>query len=307
MNSPTFLIATVVANFIMKKLYIIGNGFDLHHKMKTQYSDFKEFVADENYALFEDLEKYFGGDSFWSDFENTLAYLETDEMVDEASNYLNSYGSDDWSESDNYTYQNELEKLVSIVTDDLQESFTKWILNIEITNRKIVNIYPDSTFLTFNYTNTLEGTYQIQSDNILYLHNKAVDDNSLLVIGHSRIFENSETLSATNDGDSDPRVAEGNEILHRYFKDTYKNTHEIIDNNKDFFDCLNEIDEIYILGHSMSDVDWKYFHEIKKNVSQDTNRIISYRNEDEIETKITRLESLYIPRDKIAVKKMNEL
>lgn len=28
----------------MKKLYIIGNGFDIHHGLKTQYRDYKEYL-----------------------------------------------------------------------------------------------------------------------------------------------------------------------------------------------------------------------------------------------------------------------
>lgn len=32
----------------MKHLYIIGNGFDLHHRMKTSYSQFREWLGEMN-------------------------------------------------------------------------------------------------------------------------------------------------------------------------------------------------------------------------------------------------------------------
>ncbi|MBR6755416.1 MAG: hypothetical protein IKM15_00470, partial [Peptococcaceae bacterium] len=31
----------------MKKLYIIGNGFDLHHGLPTSYADYKKFLQGE--------------------------------------------------------------------------------------------------------------------------------------------------------------------------------------------------------------------------------------------------------------------
>ena len=36
---------------IMKKLYIIGNGFDIHHGLKTRYSDYKWSTMQERLKL----------------------------------------------------------------------------------------------------------------------------------------------------------------------------------------------------------------------------------------------------------------
>ena len=66
----------------MAKLYIIGNGFDIHHKIKSKYSDFKNYVKEQDRNLFEALEKYFNSDELWSDFEETLAYINTDVIID---------------------------------------------------------------------------------------------------------------------------------------------------------------------------------------------------------------------------------
>ena len=38
----------------MTKLFIIGNGFDLAHGMKTRYSDFRDYLIDE-YDVDENL------------------------------------------------------------------------------------------------------------------------------------------------------------------------------------------------------------------------------------------------------------
>lgn len=35
-----------------KRLYIIGNGFDLHHGLESSYNDFRDFVAEYNKKLY---------------------------------------------------------------------------------------------------------------------------------------------------------------------------------------------------------------------------------------------------------------
>jgi hypothetical protein len=50
--------------------------------------------------------------------------------------------------------------------------------------------------------------------------------------------------------------------LDDYFKETYKSTKEIIENNNIFFQNLIKIKEIYILGHSLSNVDLPYYEKI---------------------------------------------
>ena len=67
--------------------------------------------------------------------------------------------------------------------------------------------------------------------------------------------------------DEDVRVTEANEIIKGYFRKTYKDTAAIIQKNQTFFSSLQEIEEIYILGHSLSLIDFEYFYEIKQNVS----------------------------------------
>ena len=61
-----------------ERLYIIGNGFDLHHGLKSRYWDFKLYLENKDKDLLEKLEEYFSSDSLWSDFEGTLEYLNTE-------------------------------------------------------------------------------------------------------------------------------------------------------------------------------------------------------------------------------------
>jgi hypothetical protein len=56
-------------------LYIIGNGFDLHHKIKSSYTAFGEYVSAANPSLHETFEAYFSFDGNWVSLEDTLVLL----------------------------------------------------------------------------------------------------------------------------------------------------------------------------------------------------------------------------------------
>ncbi len=162
-----------------KRLYIIGNGFDLYHKIKSSYWDFETFVKTKDKNLFEALGKYFNANELWSDFETTLEYLDTERIIDEATNYLESYGSEKWSEASHYDYQFEIKNKIDLITIKLKEKFIEWVLQLAIPIDEVqrLNISSKAFFLTFNYTCTLERVYRIPPENILYIHNKISDKN----------------------------------------------------------------------------------------------------------------------------------
>ena len=291
------------------KLYIIGNGFDLHHGIKSSYWDFKEYLDDIDSELVENLEKYFGNDVLWSGFEEALEYLDTDQIVDECMNFLVSYGAEDWSDAYHHDYQYELQNRIDIVTETLKERFTEWILQLSIpetANRYKVAIDRDALFITFNYTDTLERLYRIPAHNILYIHNKAIDNNSTLIIGHSRNPKSHKTLSELyNDEDSDPRVAEGNQILDNYFVETYKSTEIIINENKKFFELLKQLEFIYVYGHSLSIVDKPYFHEIANIIDRSkVNWKVSFHKSKDLVNFKKFFEEIGIPSERIIYDRM---
>lgn len=64
---------------MVKHLYIIGNGFDLHHGINSSYKDFQEWMYENNPDVIEKADEIYGicDDEWWSDFENQLASLDT--------------------------------------------------------------------------------------------------------------------------------------------------------------------------------------------------------------------------------------
>ncbi len=252
----------------MNKIFVIGNGFDLYHGLKTSYKDFKDYVKDTNYKLFELIERYYlyRKDDFWYDFESNLAYLDDGAIRDYASNYLEPYGCENWRDAYHHDYQYEINNIIDSVVNGLDISFKEWIKHISIEGIQQGKIELDlnSFFLSFNYTQTLEQIYNIPLKQILYIHGKYTgmeDDN--LIYGHGgKAYD-------INMEHEDPRVTEGEEIIQEYFEKTTKPVNKIIHKNKSFFDSLSpETKCLIVIGHSMNEIDAPYFKEISKHVNR---------------------------------------
>lgn len=69
------------------KLIICGNGFDIHHKLNTQYKDYQQYLLEKEPIILENMSKLeyfdFGLNAikekdkksiFWTDVENNLSY-----------------------------------------------------------------------------------------------------------------------------------------------------------------------------------------------------------------------------------------
>ncbi|WP_053932605.1 AbiH family protein [Pseudomonas coronafaciens] len=97
----------------VKKLYVIGNGFDLYHGIPSSYCAFKDFVRANDREVFEWVEDYVPAGEYWGELESSLAYLDTDSIVDERTQFLGSYGDDDWSDSGHHDFQYEIERVAS--------------------------------------------------------------------------------------------------------------------------------------------------------------------------------------------------
>ena len=117
-------------------LYIIGNGFDRHHDIPSDYRDFGGYLAAVDCDTYREVEAYFSvDDEFWWQFEQQLAHFDTDAAIDYASQFLMSYGADDWSDSGHHDYQYELERVVKAVSSTLQERFSQWVRQLPIPSR----------------------------------------------------------------------------------------------------------------------------------------------------------------------------
>lgn len=285
-------------------LYIIGNGFDLYHGVPSSYWHFRNYVETKNTDLFDALERYFNPDQLWSNFEATLADLHTDHILDEAGNYYENYGAENWSDAFHHDYQYEISERIKLVTIELKKIFTEWVLslNIPLHRDNMLQLNREEIFLSFNYTPTLSKLYKVNPTNITYIHNEAKSEDSELLLGHG---VNPGQFPERGSEDQDIRITEGQELVDQYFLDSYKPVYKIIEEKKQFFDSLQQIKEVNIYGHSMADVDLPYFREIINRL--DPSQVkwrVSYFKKEEYEQRLTTLVNLGIPEENIIIDKL---
>ncbi|GAO72883.1 bacteriophage abortive infection AbiH family protein [Comamonas sp. E6] len=254
-------------------LYIVGNGFDLHHGIRSSYYAFGAYLKAVDGATYDELERYFSVDEqFWGEFEAQLANLDTDSLLDDASTFLAGYGDEDWSDSGHHDYEFELTRVVKAISSTLRQRFAEWVRQIAIPTptevaTKLLPIRKDARYLTFNYTDTLQRVYGIAESNVFHIHGAAGRINDRLVLGHGWKRGLVDSLNFGADPESmDTRVMNGNEIVDNYFTETFKPTASVIEENQPFFQSLQGLKKIYIMGHSLSNVDLPYLEELCRHI-----------------------------------------
>lgn len=310
-----------------KKLYIIGNGFDVHHNIPSKYLDFKKYLSREdgydfnpedsdfyeprkveyltNYKSLEEYDEKSYAEMFyklidkacsktdWKDFEEALGRLEWEDAIDTSK--LIMYDKNDFD--DLRSMENVITEQITTLRDSchiLQRIFQKWITEIVEPSIELLSIEKslllpldrNAKYLSFNYTSSLEKIYNIQ--NVCYIHGccKKFDK---LTIGHGLSFYE-------HNYDFDEYY---NIDAQSYFKQIFdrykKNTKLIIERNSDFFGKLEDIEEIYIYGKSISpnDVDLPYLSKVIDSISCDVTVFVhAYEGREQFEEMKTIISNL---------------
>lgn len=150
----------------MKHLYIIGNGFDIHHKINSRYSDFKNWLSTTESPVLCTIEEVFGDidSDWWNDFESNLASVDTLRIaIEEASQHYPDISSEEFRDADWYEAEFAVEQRLEDAYNEIREAFQLWVLQLSEGNktRKININIEDSIFMSFNYSGTLENLYGI--------------------------------------------------------------------------------------------------------------------------------------------------
>lgn len=156
----------------MTRLFVIGNGFDIKHGLKTNYKIFKNEVAKNDLKLFEIINKAekvynernpYNTSNEWSNFEELLRYID---FADYNSNYINN-PIKLRSKNNNSNILNNNNKII----DDINKQFNKWVSKVKLKiSGKSKKINNDNYYLSFNYTKVLQKKYNINKKNINQIH-----------------------------------------------------------------------------------------------------------------------------------------
>lgn len=290
----------------MKHLYIIGNGFDCHHRINSSYKDFYKFLSEYHADLLCEVDDAFENcdSEWWGDFENKLGELNVYSVArkiasENRPDLLSDHCDRTWEDAEIET-GNKLE----VLFERIKETFHEWImqLNKPVAELSLKIETINSVFLTFNYTKTLENLYGINPKKILHIHG-CVDD---LEVGHSENFilghgKDRKDILALNENE-EVRISDGlsDEEVQNYLEELACNVefHEqlardaavsqlcglrkpvdaIIQEKQTFFNSLTDIDVVHIYGFSFSPIDEPYIKIIASKFKSAEWEISDYKN-----------------------------
>lgn len=280
-------------NDAKRKLLIIGNGFDRAHSLPTSYEHFKKYMSDcireyegldkrEECIRLKNIPKStipnihtINGIIADYEQERKIVYWLIDDVAKRKHNIK-------WNEFENYLGQLRMDKVIKKWGEDrlyvqcLKDSiydisgfFFEWIntIDLNVAKRKepymsLINGKRDIA-LSFNYTETLEYVYGMDTSNICYIHGQRETDAALQQEKSMRPFGKNNSELVVGFGSKyvrNSKEAEKKSLLMGLYKDT----ESILYHYKDFFDRIvhDEIKEIYTWGFSFSDVDMPYIKKI---------------------------------------------
>lgn len=334
----------------MNHLYIIGNGFDLHHGAKSSYSDFRNYLWRRNKYVAKSFELFFGPnhwsnyfdniDDFiswlepdsgyplchinwienylWKDFENSLSKLNRENVFDFVEPLLpEDMDDEDFTYAKFFAPIDTVSDIVNSCSFEMQYIFHRWVNTLHYCKgfkNKMLKLDPTARFLNFNYTLFLETEYNINKEQILYIHGNRRQKFGKLILGHNKtdysteldkwIAENKNRKTFANDDliyltyflEDESKGNWKNPIrfyasdyirsrLENYFEKNIKNCDQIIEANKEFFHSLDDIKEITVVGHSLGNIDFPYFQAIVANIDnpESTKWNFSFYNENDLD------------------------
>lgn len=302
-------------------LYIIGNGFDLHHGLKTSYKDFRKYLESTNEDLFYQLGNYYDineTSALWSNFEEKLKDFDPSILEENFGDYTPNWG-EDFHDRDWYNLEIYIKKELSSLKDGLQEALNSWIYEItqssNFDDKKRIKLDSNALYLNFNYTDFLETKYSIPREKITYIHNK-IGEGKKLLFGHAwdslkwgdvyhkimpeGLSKEEQRLWREEQGEKyDYSIERGYIAINNFFSSIYKDCIANIKNHGNFFSNLKNIQKVYVLGHNIDEVDQPYYKKIIRIIDhKKVDWIISDYNNDFICKKQV-LMNLGIPSGKI--------
>ena len=165
-------------------LFIIGNGFDLAHGIKSSYWNFREWLGNNRSNLIGMMDIFFSNQrDVWSSIEQALGEYNEESILDycrpdEEFDYDHSLSSSARVEDSPMTF-------FQPVLEEFRDAFRDWVDSIEISGiEKVYKLNTDSRYLSFNYTDTLETEYGIAQNKITHIHGSRLNDEEY-IIGHN--------------------------------------------------------------------------------------------------------------------------
>lgn len=246
--------------FDVNTLFIIGNGFDAAHGIKSSYWDFRDWLFFNNYSdeiiMFEKVFPLSDGNTnlLWKDFEMAIGQYNEEEIHDVFFKGVDN-GQFDKDVQDRVA---EYIKPFIVRIPKYMKEWARYMKDMNY-NRVFEGLKPEFKYLTFNYTLVLETNYQIPSDNICHIHGCINDER--IIVGHNNKKEVGEYKGYSNREYSKRNIIE-------LMNTNVKPVNDLIIEKQQFFSSLSDITRIIVFGHSLAEIDMPYFLQVASVVKK---------------------------------------
>ena len=270
------LLTTEEQSFAKNVLVIVGNGFDISHGIKSKYEDFRDFLSDNDKKnLLYFLDTFFNWTGkLWSDFENTLGNYD-EELI------LNECRPDEPIDFDHYmrstaAIEDSPATFLYPTLEELNIEFSNWVNSISLDDidRIFDNVSSSSLYLSFNYLETLEKLYLIPTNRVFHIHGSRLKRDKY-IFGHN----NQRVFHFTDEDDRPSYEEEALLDIINKMNEFIKPYSQNIIQCPLFGSCLQQIQRIVVVGHSLSQIDKPYFEEIQKYTNPHIRWRISYHDD----------------------------
>lgn len=249
----------------MPTLFVLGNGFDLNHGLPTKYDPDLKILALKAERYAGEWESYSIEGDLWSAVEEGLAHPDIESVIQYLEQFAPDYSSERETDRDGVVF--EAEQLLAFPLNEFAERADAQLHSTEPSPSFVRLFCPNDSFLTFNYTHTLEHLYNVDSSRVLHVHGEVGE--SPLILGYS------------------PKSLSGTQILHQWdeeenFDFYVSSAHQIVEERLRSFekvyqtaavhDFIRRFQEppnrIVVYGHSFGTVDRPYFALLLEHFSE---------------------------------------
>lgn len=273
-------------------LFIIGNGFDMWHKLPTSYRDF----YNQYKGYLDQIEHYFSyglqEEELWSDFENVLGQFDDSVLIEE--NDFMDFSGDEFPTRQMYGLEDAVYDFSRDIINNITDSFTEWLKGISLNKLAQLMVFPNQArYISFNYTSTLQQLYAVPETNVNHIHG-SLGSSGRLIFGHTqtvvyaRAEEDSYYTEAINHG---RKVLE---VLQKPVNDIIRsNLTPWLNKNKN-------ISVITVIGHSLNNIDLPYFSRIAEEFPDAHWQCYSF-NQKEALAHSSILQQIGVPKNNLRV------
>lgn len=262
------------------------------HGLGTNYWSLRQYIEEQDYEFIRAFEELYNiqplddtepwytkeaqdrwdasvNHSLWSVFEQKMGNPNTTAMLEQsisATEGMCTIGIRDHMD----VYWDEVFGFIGSLNKYVKE----WIETIDTNNIKPIKrglLNSTDIFLNFNYTDILERVYCI--DEVMHIHGGVSSISDIEpIIGHCNKQDILKHRNWAKEADEEFREAEASiqDAVANYLEKTYKETKSCILLNSSFFDKLDSVNHIVIIGWSGGEVDLPYLREIIRNVNGNT-------------------------------------